>query len=1149
MRPFSLVLFILFLTNVARVPCAFAEEEPFTVMDSDKFQLVRTGVGDEGHFLGHAHFVRKGSELWADTAIWYMATNLLKLYGNVRVADSTEELFADSLIYDHTSKQASAYGRVKYERSASGLVAQAERGLYNRDEGWARLFDKAVMVHGNDDSSSRVETHADTLLFHAKGDSGVAMGNVTIIRSEGHATAQHAVFVSDSVSDRIVLTGSPRGTFEGNDVSGDTLTLHLIDRQMRKLEARSNTHAVFRETSAETGQTTESTLEADNMDLLFENGRLRQLHAVGQARSTYVPAWGRKNEQNIASGDTVKIDIADQTVTRVQVIGGARGMYLTPHGDSASNELDTIAYQAAYLDYHIQEAWIRLWDHSQISYGTVRLTSGQALYLTLEGILRAYALDDTIMRAPPDYHPVSVHTDSLADSSFSTGDLSAQDGYSSDSVGITSSPDFPGPPADSPDPAGPIQAPVLRDGTQEVFGDRLVFDIASQRGRIIQSRTAMQDGFYMGRNTRKESADEFYVENGIYTTCSADPPHFEFAGSRMKIKTNEIVVTRPAVLKIEGLPLLWVPYYAFSIKSGRHSGMLPLRFGNFERGSRFVRNIGYYFALSEYWDIAPALDVVEGQGVLWHLNANYSKRYVLNGSLFGSYSRHTQLNFDGSEATATRWNLRFNHSQTINESTTLSGSGNFVSDNSFYKTFTANEEDRLNRSLRSQLNLSKRWGSISLFVAATDTRNLDNDTRSSELPRFNISGLSGRIFTPRKLKGGATEEARWFHKFRVSYSSTGRNFSTSSPTAIDKHYATWDHRGQLQFPGKLGGAIALTPTVSFRETWYLLFEPGDTVLPSGLLANTPYRRTSGSMSISAQTNLYGTFAVNRGRVAGFRHVFTPGLTLSYTPAVTKNSEVKTYTGAGGGGLRSQSLGMSLTNLLQMKTHSEERDRIWELLNVSSNTSYNFEATQRKLANIRTIIRTGLLRNPTLYLSMEHDPYDFLTGEIDYTPRLVNISTSLSISLSGRGASTGTRYSQGGIYETEGGLGTNSSGGTSFSGSKGWSFSASYSYAQNRFDPDTTIVTTWIKPTLRFSPTPLWNVNSSMYYNIERDEMTSWTVRVDRDLHCWQANFSWVISGPRAGYYFNIHAKGIPGLKYEKSESGLQDALFGAARGF
>jgi hypothetical protein len=71
----------------------------------------------------------------------------------------------------------------------------------------------------------------------------------------------------------------------------------------------------------------------------------------------------------------------------------------------------------------------------------------------------------------------------------------------------------------------------------------------------------------------------------------------------------------------------------------------------------------------------------------------------------------------------------------------------------------------------------------------------------------------------------------------------------------------------------------------------------------------------------------------------------------------------------------------------------------------------------------------------------------------------------------------------------------------------------------------------------------------MYYDLERDEMTSWTVRVDRDLHCWQANFSWVISGPRAGYYFNIHAKGIPGLKYEKSESGLQDALFGAASSF
>ena len=42
----------------------------------------------------------------------------------------------------------------------------------------------------------------------------------------------------------------------------------------------------------------------------------------------------------------------------------------------------------------------------------------------------------------------------------------------------------------------------------------------------------------------------------------------------------------------------------------------------------------------------------------------------------------------------------------------------------------------------------------------------------------------------------------------------------------------------------------------------------------------------------------------------------------------------------------------------------------------------------------------------------------------------------------------------------------------------------------------------------------------------------------------QADFSWVITGARSGYYFRINVIDLSDLKLEKSESGIQDALFG-----
>ena len=74
------------------------------------------------------------------------------------------------------------------------------------------------------------------------------------------------------------------------------------------------------------------------------------------------------------------------------------------------------------------------------------------------------------------------------------------------------------------------------------------------------------------------------------------------------------------------------------------------------------------------------------------------------------------------------------------------------------------------------------------------------------------------------------------------------------------------------------------------------------------------------------------------------------------------------------------------------------------------------------------------------------------------------------------------------------------------------------------------------------------MQTNLYYDIRNQTMNDWTIRLHRDLHCFEAEFSWVVTGARAGYYFRINVKRISSLKFEKSESGLRDALFGALPG-
>jgi hypothetical protein len=254
------------------------------------------------------------------------------------------------------------------------------------------------------------------------------------------------------------------------------------------------------------------------------------------------------------------------------------------------------------------------------------------------------------------------------------------------------------------------------------------------------------------------------------------------------------------------------------------------------------------------------------------------------------------------------------------------------------------------------------------------------------------------------------------------------------------------------------------------------------------------------------------------------------------------------------------LSAGLGNLFQMKTRSGKTERQWDLLNVGLSGSYNFEGASRKLSHISTSIRSGLVRNPDLALFLTHDPYDPVTGDFDWSPRLASVSTSVTFRLSGKGGVPGgSSVGQGGYYAASGGADIEGAGGAlgGFGGDRqkrSWDFSASYQFAETRTpdpaSPQNTLksISHWIRPNLRFNPTPFWDVQTNLYYDIKAQTMNDWTIRLRRDLHCWEGEFSWVVTGARAGYYFRINVKRISSIKFEKSESGLRDALFGALPG-
>ncbi|MCI0531488.1 MAG: LPS assembly protein LptD, partial [candidate division Zixibacteria bacterium] len=668
--------------------------------------------------------------------------------------------------------------------------------------------------------------------------------------------------------------------------------------------------------------------------------------------------------------------------------------------------------------------------------------------------------------------------------------------------------------------------PVLYDGEEQITGQRMVYNLSTREGKILTGKTKFEKGFYYGQKFYKVGENEFLASRGYFTTCDLTPPHFHFFSSKMKLIPEDKIIAQPLVLEIADVPIAGLPFYVFPIKPDRHSGFLTFEIGNFTGLNRFVRNLGYYWAFSEYMDVEAAMDIYEEEGIVLRGLYRYAVRNLLSGYVSGSFKRQSSWNlFNYTLDRSYRWDLNFSHSHQISETVKLAGSGTFLSDNSYYRDFNLNPVERRNRVLRSQINLSKRWSQAGGNLALEQNSDLDRNTETWLAPAFNFNKFSTQLFPVKTSETSVTP--RWYNLIYYSFNSNWRNFiSTAEDTAagVDstKHYLTADQRGSISFNPKLFGFLNLKPQMRFQESWYYVFstnQSDNAQILTGKLAG----RGSVNFSLDASTNLYGTFPVSVLGLQGIRHVFTPAVSYSWQPETDQHAQLRSFTGIGPFSSKSQVMGFSAGNVFLIKTKSERKLEMFSLI---FGSSYNFLATSHKLGNLRTSLRSAAVPNVDFQFNAEHDFYDPAGLNLSvFNPRLLNFDVNTNINLQ-RSASAGLDTSSADYAAAR----------------KGWRVYLSHRYSENKilgaFGRNH-----WMGINSEFWATANWKINYSARYDFINREMAEQIVEIYRDLHCWEARISWIPSGFREGFYFRINIKALPEIKFEKGGAGLGSAFY------
>jgi len=1031
------------------------------------------------------------TSLVADSTFWLKGRSVI-LIGRVNVWDTLYAIYGDTVIYDLKARTADANGdSVTVSSIKDSILAVGTNAWFSRDSSLFRMHNRPTVYLNYKDTSNQIQIDADRVAVNSIDKIGYADGNVIINRSDIQSFSGRAIMYIDD--DNLMLLEYPSARRRDSKIKGDTLIISSEQSQLKQIHVFGNSEGDFKEPSnADTTLFDLSELRATEIEFNLDDGQLNNIVAIDQAYSFYSPASKDSSmvDKNNVSGDTIKLFMENENLQHVEVIGGAEGEYLSgkyKYKDTITTYIeDTVSYSGDYISYSLNDSTIRLTANAHVENKSVSLSAHRINYLTSGKIVTAY--DDSLM-VDSNYQYVPV---------------------------------------------------ILQDGSEQIIGSYLEYSMETERGLIHKSKSEYDQAFYRGGELYRKEENIYFVDNGTYTGCDQEEPHFHFRSKKMKMIRDDKFIARPVVFYIEKLPLFIIPYYIFPVEKARHSGFLSFKFGNFERGNRYISNVGYYWAASDYWDILGAIDYYEESGFTYRSQLRYTKRYVLNGSISGSFANTSQ--FVGyNELKSKRWRLSASHSHTVSPTMSVRASGNFLSDKSYYTDYSTDLEDRLNRSIRSQISMSKRWTNASLSAQVIHTVNLDAETRSDNLPTASLSFPSKPIFgSPSKDESGQTVR-KWYHNFYFKYGVNMNNYSYRSTDTLGersrKKFMTIDHTTSLSSSFSIFKYLKFNPSFQYRETWYKIFET-DQSRDAGIDASQGYRRYSYSGGMAASTDLYGTVNMNVLGLQGLRHVITPRIGYSWTPEITRHDDIKSYTGTGGGGSKSQAMSLSLGQLFQAKVKSGETTRKIDLLSVSSSVSYNFEAEGKKFSYLSTSAHTSLLRNISLSASMTHDLYEPGTENLKFfSPYLMNFSIS-------------TRFQTRGLLAKQTDLSENGGSRPSPPGHHGgdteskqnWSLSVSHHYSESGREQAFSKLHS-VSFDVNLNLTSSIELSYSQSYDIVRDVTVSRRIEVRKNLHCWEGHFYWVPDGSNRGYYFRINIISIPDIKFEKSESGIRDAFF------
>ncbi len=604
--------------------------------------------------------------------------------------------------------------------------------------------------------------------------------------------------------------------------------------------------------------------------------------------------------------------------------------------------------------------------------------------------------------------------------------------------------------------------PKMEDNGKTYSMEQVKYNFDTRKAVITNMVTQEQEGILHGKNIKMMPDQSINITSGKYTVCDCEHPHYylHLTAAKVMTKPSQRTVFGPAYPVIEDVPLpVALPFGFIPKRPDRATGLLMPTFGEESARGFYLRDLGMYFVIGDYFDLSLTGDIYTLGSWAVDLNSRYKVNYKFNGTFALTLSNDQTGEKGSTDFFQTRnFGVRWSHSQDpkARPGTSFTASVNFSSpSNNRFNSTSVNEA--LQNVIQSSISYSKNWnGKFNLSANILHNQNSRDSSYSFTLPNLTFSVSR---FYPFKRKNRVGKE-KLYEQFSLSYNTTLQNrinFKASEfmkPGFGEKFQNGMSHNFQIGLPNfTLFKYININPSITYGMNWFFdktekVYNPETDKVEDvkGGFFSTFGATHNYSGGISLNTRLYGMFNFGKHRkIQAIRHVISPSLSFNFSPekgthfngwrtlnytdknGVARSLDYNIYAGqinSVPGKGKTASMNISIGNNLEAKvrnlrdTTGTGMKKIKLIDNLNISTGYNFLADSLNLSNIGISMNTSVFGKLGISANVNFDPYavnergqkiakfNVQTEGWSKPLRLTGASASLSYSFSGEGKING-----------------------------------------------------------------------------------------------------------------------------------------------